>query len=167
MSSIYYYKRRKRWCLEIKIEGRKLFTSCKDRQPLERMCTIIKNNQMPYSMVKNLMTDFRAKNITHYVGHKYLYPGLGYRIILGYSNFDGFICSFYNMPTEAYNDWRIQSRIAKLGFIQGYDCVNCLNSLETKGIWSISCLTILYCKISKKGNIIPLIPNITEGIGDS
>ena len=156
MSSIYYDKRHTRWCLDTKIEGRRLFTSCRELQPLERMDAIIKNNHMTYYKAKSLMTEFKQNKITHYVGHQYLYSEPAYRIILGYKNGDGFICKHFHTLEDAYNDERIQARIVEIGNLRGFDFGDCIASLKSTGIWRISYMVILYCRISKNGNIRPI-----------
>ena len=151
--SIYYVKRYSLWCLDIKVDGRRLQTSAADKQVLERMQSIIQSNKLPYNKAKRLAKDYKQNKIpAGYIGHQYLFPGIGYRIILAYSNGDGFIHTYYDNPKDAWRDTRIQERIAVAGVqYADYDAY-CL-TVESGRPWTLMGMTILHCKISKRGNI--------------
>lgn len=111
---------------------------------------------MPYDTAKGLAQAYKRGEITGYVGHKYLYSGVAYRLIFCYKNGDGFICKFFNTPEEAWQDRRIQERLANLVDPQVYDYDSYLKEIESKGRWTLSGMTILHSSITRKGNILPV-----------
>jgi hypothetical protein len=151
--SIYYDKRNNRWCLDINVDGQQLHTSAADTQVLERMRSIIQTNKLPYNKAKRLAEDYKQNKIhSGYIGHQYLCPDLGYRIILAYGNGDGFIHTYYDNLKDAWQDPRIQERLAGVS-VQYTDYDTYCRTVDSGKPWTLMGLTILRCKICRRGNI--------------
>ena len=150
--SIYYVKRYSLWCLDIKVDGRRLQTSAADKQVLERMQFIIQTNKLPYNKAKRLAKDYKQNKISAgYIGHQYLCPDIGYRIISAYSKGDGFIHTYYDNLKDAWRDPRIQERISVAG-VQYADYETYCQTVDSGKLWTLMGMTILHCKINKKRN---------------
>jgi hypothetical protein len=148
--------------MDIKVNDKRLQVHSPERQPLVRMQTIIRNNQLTYHKAKKLASDYQQGLIpaAGYIGHKYLPREIGYRIISAYGGGDGFINTHYPTAAEAWQDPRIQSRIAIAG-VQYADYDSYLNTVDSGRPWSLLGLTILHCRITVHGNIL-IVKNTPE-----
>lgn len=139
--------------MDLRLRDKRLQTSAVDKYVLERMQYIIKANSLSYDKAKTLASDYKVGKIpAGYIGHKYLNPAPGYRIISAYSKGNGFIHTYYATAEDAWNDPRIQSNIAAVG-IQYADYDTYFHTVKCGRPWTIMGLTILQCKISTHGNI--------------
>lgn len=151
--SIYYDNRSHKWCMDIRIGVKRLQVHNREQQPLLRMETIIRNNHLPYDRAKRLAVDFNADKIpAGYIGHKYLCPDTGYRLLIAYTNGDGFISKYYPTAAEAWQDPRIQSRIATTG-VQYADYDTYIRTVDSGKPWTLMGLAILHCRITVRGNL--------------
>lgn len=118
------------------------------------MQKIIRNNHLPYDNAKRLAVDFNAGKIPPgYIGHQYFCPEVGYRLITSYTNGDGFISNYYPTAIEAWEDSRIQSRIATAG-VPYTDYDTYVNMVNGGHPWTLMGLTILRCRITVRGNLL-------------
>ncbi len=152
--SVYYDKRSRNWCMDIRFGNKSLQIHSSEQQLLLRMQSIIKNNRLTYDMSKKLVTDYKHGLIpAGYIGHKYLPQEIGYRIISSYGNGDGFICRCHLTALEAWKDPRIQSHITIVGGTYAdYDTY--LHTVNVGHPWTIMGLTILRCRITVRGNLL-------------